>query len=64
MEGLTITRHDHATGGEYRAHVPGSDAVTYATITAILIAVGLAACVVPAARASRIDPVRALRADG
>ena len=27
MEGLTITRHDHATGGEYRAHVPGSDAV-------------------------------------
>jgi len=27
MEDLTITRHDHATGGEYRAHVPGSDAV-------------------------------------
>jgi predicted GNAT family acetyltransferase len=27
MEGLTITRHDHATGGEYRAHVPGSSAV-------------------------------------
>lgn len=27
MEALTITRHDHATGGEYRAHVPGSDAV-------------------------------------
>jgi uncharacterized protein len=27
MEGITITRHEHATGGEYRAHVPGSDAV-------------------------------------
>jgi predicted GNAT family acetyltransferase len=27
MEGLTITRHDHDTGGEYRAEVPGSDAV-------------------------------------
>ncbi|MFA7603231.1 MAG: GNAT family N-acetyltransferase [Novosphingobium sp.] len=27
MEGLTITRHEHATGGEYRAHVPGSDVV-------------------------------------
>jgi predicted GNAT family acetyltransferase len=27
MEGLTITRHEHDTGGEYRAAVPGSDAV-------------------------------------
>ncbi|MEJ5976977.1 GNAT family N-acetyltransferase [Novosphingobium sp. PS1R-30] len=27
MEGLTITRHDHATGGEYRAHVPGTETV-------------------------------------
>lgn len=27
MEGLTITRHEHATGGEYRAHVPDSDVV-------------------------------------
>jgi predicted GNAT family acetyltransferase len=27
MEGLTITRHDHGTSGEYRAHVPGSDHV-------------------------------------
>lgn len=27
MEGLTTTRHDHATGGEYRAHVPGTETV-------------------------------------
>ena len=27
MEGLTITRHDNGTSGEYRAHVPGSDAI-------------------------------------
>jgi uncharacterized protein len=27
MEDLTITRHEHATGGEYRAHVPGGEAV-------------------------------------
>jgi predicted GNAT family acetyltransferase len=26
-EGATITRHDHATGGEYRARVPDSRAV-------------------------------------
>ena len=27
MEGLTITRHDNGTSGEYRAHVPGSNAI-------------------------------------
>jgi predicted GNAT family acetyltransferase len=27
MEGPTITRHDHGTSGEYRAHVPGSPQV-------------------------------------
>ena len=27
MEGLSITRHDNGANGEYRAHVPGSDAV-------------------------------------
>jgi predicted GNAT family acetyltransferase len=27
MEGLTITRHDSGANGEYRAHVPGSEAV-------------------------------------
>ncbi len=27
MEDVTITRHDHATGGEYRAHIAGSDVI-------------------------------------
>ena len=27
MENITITRHDGATGGEYRAAVPGSDEI-------------------------------------
>lgn len=27
MKGLTITRHDHGSNGEYRAHVPDSDQV-------------------------------------
>ena len=43
--------------------VPSRDGVTYAAIAALLVAAGLIACVVPAARASRVDPVVALRAE-
>ncbi len=39
---------------------PG-DAATFAAVAAILFAVSLIASYVPARRASRIDPVRALR---
>ena len=31
MEGLKITRHGSEQAGEYRAHVPGSDAVSRLT---------------------------------
>jgi uncharacterized protein len=27
VEGLTITRHEYATQGEYHAHVPGNEAI-------------------------------------
>jgi putative ABC transport system permease protein len=43
--------------------VPSRDGVTYAVIAAILIGAGFVACVAPAARASRVDPVKALRAE-
>lgn len=33
MEGLTITRHDEGGRGEYRAHVPGSEAIGRLTWT-------------------------------
>ena len=41
--------------------VQTADARTYAAVAAILFAVGLAACLVPARRAARVDPMVALR---
>jgi predicted permease len=43
--------------------VGAGDPVTYAGVAAALTLVGIAACVVPAWRATRIEPVTALRAD-
>jgi predicted permease len=43
--------------------VSSRDALTYASVVAVLGAVALVACLVPAQRATRMDPVEALRAD-
>jgi ABC-type lipoprotein release transport system permease subunit len=43
--------------------VQPNDALTYAGVSTLLIAMVLAACAVPAYRASRIAPGEALRAD-
>ena len=40
-----------------------ADPLTYAMVSAVLIGVGLAACAIPAWRATRVDPLQALRAD-
>ena len=42
-------------------HVSAMDAMTYAVVAVIMIAVSLAACYVPARRAMRVDPMIALR---
>jgi putative ABC transport system permease protein len=40
-----------------------SDPITYAAAIAVLFAATIAACAVPARRASRLDPVVALRSE-
>jgi putative ABC transport system permease protein len=41
--------------------VNAADPVTFVTVAAALILIALAACLVPASRATRVDPMVALR---
>ena len=61
--GLTLC----ATAGRALAHllfgVTPTDATTWLAVIALLTAVSLTACYIPARRAARIDPMSALRQD-
>jgi putative ABC transport system permease protein len=45
------------------SNLPATDLVTFVGVSALLIAIALVACYVPARRATRIDPIATLRAE-
>jgi ABC-type antimicrobial peptide transport system permease subunit len=44
-------------------NVQSTDPITFAAVSAILFAVGVIACLLPARRATRVDPMAALRCE-
>ncbi|HUF47329.1 MAG TPA: ABC transporter permease [Vicinamibacterales bacterium] len=61
--GLTGAWFTSAVLASVLVQISPRDPVTFAVITAILLVVAMAACLVPAARAMRLDPLAALRKD-
>jgi hypothetical protein len=52
-----------APGWAHRTYVSATDAVTFAAVNGLLLALAVAANVLPALRAMSVDPVTAMRND-
>ena len=63
VAGLAVAAALSRTAESLLYDVAAVDPLTYAGVAGLVIAVAFAACWIPAARASRVDPVEALRAD-
>jgi putative ABC transport system permease protein len=61
LVGLAVTTAAAQLVGRFLVGVSGTDPLTYATVTSLLVVVALAACCIPAWRAMRLDPLVALR---
>lgn len=61
--GLTAAWMLARAGGSRLAGVDTGDPATYATVAVLQLAVAIAACLLPARRAARVDPILCLRAD-
>jgi predicted permease len=59
--GLAITTAAARLVGDFLVGVAPTDALTYSTVSLLLISVALAACYFPARRALEVDPIIALR---
>jgi putative ABC transport system permease protein len=61
--GLIVAAAGSGVAAAFLRGVPSRDPVTYAAVATLLAAIALTATWIPAARAARLDPVRALRAE-
>jgi predicted permease len=59
--GLVLALAVGKLAGGFLYHVPAADPLTFSVIPLVLLGTALVACVIPARRAAKVDPMQALR---
>jgi ABC-type antimicrobial peptide transport system permease subunit len=59
--GIGLALSARSITGQLVAGVSGADPLTFAAVFLVFVAIVVAACVVPARRAAKVDPISALR---